>query len=224
MSPEVSQLLQTLQNKNITSNTAIPTIDLVDTDDDNDTKQLTNTTNKTSVVTTATAIADSHGTGACAIDENELHYPRNINLENDSLDTTLQDTSSNIISINPVSENTSGDDSTSELLDELNIDLTDLAPTVQATKTSTMVKVLNNGPIVAETDKSPESTGNVTCKSPVQDETNDAKTTKTTSKTDTEDLDLVKREQVDSKVDIKPSIEALQIKVEKNLELDINLH
>ena len=221
MSPEVSRLLQTLQNKNITSNTAIPTIDLVDTDDDNNTDQLTALTNKTSVVTTATAREDRPVTGAYAIDENELHYPRNVNLENDSLDTSVQDTSSNIISINPVSE--SGDDSTSELLNELNIDLTDLAPTVQAPETPTSVNVPNNGPIVAETDKSPESTGNVTCKLPVQTETNDAKTTKTTSKTDTEDLDLNKHEQLDSKVDIKPSIEALQIKVEKNLEQNTDL-
>ena len=81
MSPEVSQLLQTLQNKNTTRNTEIPTIDLVDTDEDNDNEQCTTlTTNDSRVVTTATSISASPSTGTDAIEENEFHCTRNINL------------------------------------------------------------------------------------------------------------------------------------------------
>ena len=220
MSPEVSQLLQTLQNKNTTRNTEIPTIDLVDTDEDNDTEQCTtHTTNDSHVETTATVTAASPNTGTYASDENQLHCSGNIDLENNSLDTTVQDTSFNIISIIPVSENTSDDDSTNELLDELNIDLTDLTPATKSPETIT-VNVINNGPIVVETDTGTRSTENVTCKSPLQKETNDAKTK---SMTETEDLNSANQDATDSKLDVKPSIEALQIKVERNLELNTAL-
>ena len=152
MSPEVSQLLQTLQSKNSTRNTEIPTIDLVDTDGDSDTEQCTTrATNDSHVESTATAISPIPGT--CAIDESQIHCSESIDLENNSLHTTVaqEDTSSNIISINPVSGNKSDDDSTNELLDELNIDLKDLTSANKAPEINTTVNVIHKAPIVAET-------------------------------------------------------------------------
>ena len=230
MSPEVSRLLQTMQSRNLTRNTEIPTIDLVDTDSDSDTKQCnTCATNDSHIEAIATTVSPIPGT--CASDESQIHCSESVDLENNSPDTTViqEDTSSNIISINPVSGNTSDDDSTNELLDELNIDLKSLTSANKAPETNTTVNAVNKAPIFAETSICTPSTENVACKSPLLKEmevnkpynvkTFDPDTKKSASTT--KDLNSPEQEETDSKLDVKPSIDALQIKVERNLKLNV---
>ena len=232
MSPEVSRLLQTMQSRNSTRNSEITIIDLADTDSDNDTQQGNTRAPNDSHVELPTTTATSPVPMTCDSDDSQIHGSEAVDLESNSLDTTAiqEDTSSNIISINPVSGNTSDDDSTNELLNELNIDLKSLTSANTAPEINTTVNTGNKSPKVDETCINTPSTGNVACKSPLLNEMEgnkpcEIKTVEPNTKISTpttKDLNLnsPEYEETDSKLDVKPSIEALQIKVEKNLELN----
>ena len=74
MSPEVSRLLQTMQSRNSTRNSEIPTIDLVDTDSDSDTQQCnTRAPPNDSHVESSTTTVTSPVPRTCASDESQVH-------------------------------------------------------------------------------------------------------------------------------------------------------